>query len=635
VHPLSLSKTINTKHEDQCIILGKMPKINEIYADAGDEGLRFILPSATRREKGGLLRQEGDGHLNTIVGRGGSGKSILALQLVTDLLARNNGSDSKPVAAFYFTLEASPRELARQLLQFTWGGPYENWQTSDLSDGRVFKKNASRVSGDDEYAKGLYLIRIPSPVESLNTLNLQIRQTVARQLHQIGGLEAIVIDPMGAVNAGEDLRTSLSELKELAERHHTFIFLLTEKYAFDRHPSIEHYSQSIIHLDHDPSQQQHRRLYVQKARGQGFRSGYHLCELEQARTRQRSDTDKPETNGRRQERGLSKGIRVFPSIEAQAAHAHERLADRQREAEQSSEHTAENQASPSKVGTVPFFPDEDTKSFLGTPEEDAQKKQILVGSAVFLMGPPGTFKEYVAGQFAQAAKNRQGATLFVSFKADIQGKKTFDTRNDIEKPLESEIYVFDARSPLLTPEEVLFTVQRAIMGEANKDNIRFQRAVIWGLRRLYDFPNFREGRAVQFLEALVTLLKSERITSLLVDWPDKKTPSAVPIVDLCQYIFLTRVCFSKESPEVKEKPLAERKSVMADLNKLWTENTAQVALLRAQRTRSGVHHDEGAVLKQLNNADRSIERFKQDKENFERLWLNCGVKWEEDLSLLS
>jgi len=612
-----------------------MTEINEIYADAGDEGLRFILPSAMRREKGGLLRQEGDGHLNTIVGRGGSGKSILALQLVSDLLAKNNGSDSKPLAAFYFTLEASPRELARQLLQFTWGEPYKDWQMSDLSEGRVFKQNASRASGDDEYANGLYLIRIPSPVESLNTLNLQIRQTVARQLHQIGGLEAIVIDPMGAVNAGEDLRTSLSELKELAERHHTFVFLLTEKYAFDKHPSIEHYSQSIIHLDHDPGQQQHRRLYVQKARGQGFRSGYHLCELEQARIPQRSDLDKPNIDGFKQERNLSKGIRVFPSIEAQAAHAHERLADRRREDEQSSEHTAKSQASPPKVESVPFFPDEDTTSFLGAPEEDAEKKQILVGSAVFLMGPPGTFKEYVASQFAQAAKNRQGATLYVSFKADIRGKRIFDTRNDIEKPLESEIYFFDARSPLLTPEEVLFTVQRAIMGEANKGSVKFQRAIIWGLRRLYDFPNFREGRAVQFLEALVTLLKSERITSLLVDWPDEKSPSAVPIVDLCQYIFLTRVCFSKESPEVKEKPFEEREKVMADLNGLWTENTAQVALLRAQRTRSGVHHDEGAILKQLNDADRSFKRLDQDKANFERLWLNCGVKWEEDLSLLS
>lgn len=617
-----------------------MAETNDIYADAGDEGLRFILPSAKQKEKGGFLRQEGDGHLNTIVGRGGSGKSILALQLVTSLLKNASLSDSnRPHAAFYFTLEASPRELGRQLLQFTWGDRYEDWRESDSSLGRIFKKDESRVTGDDEYANGLYLLRIPSPVESLNALNLQIRQMIARQLQRIGGLEAIVIDPMGAVSAGDDLGTSLSELKELAEKHRTFVFLLTERYAFDKYPSIEHYSQSIIHLDHDPGQQQHRRLYVQKARGQGFRSGYHLFELEQARTEQPPGSRDEIEAGDFREENLSKGIRVFPSIEAQAAYAHERLADRQKkEARDSFELQKNGQVSLSATASVPFFPDEDEKPFLGNTNGKVvgrDPEQILIGSAVFLMGPPGTFKEFVASQFAEAAKEKKGATIYVSFKADMRGEKTFDTRNDIEKSLESTVYFFDARSPLLTPEEVLFTVQRAIMGKANKGDVRFQRAVIWGLRRLYDFPNFREGRAVQFLEALVTLLKSERITSLLVDWPDKKTPSAVPIVDLCQYIFLTRVCYSKEAPEVKAKTSDERKEIMNDLNSLWTKNTAQVALLRAQRTRSGVHHDQGAVLQQLNDELRSFERLPQDNQNFERLWLNCGVKWEEDLSLLS
>ena len=84
--------------------------------------------------------------------------------------------------------------------------------------------------------------------------------------------------------------------------------------------------------------------------------------------------------------------------------------------------------------------------------------------------------------------------------------------------------------------------------------MKFRRAIIWGLRRLYDFPNFGETMTVQFLEALVTLLKSQKITSLLVDWPDlKRERSTLPIVDLCQYIFLSRVCYSKESPELAER----------------------------------------------------------------------------------
>ena len=580
------------------------------------------------------MRQEKDGHLNTIVGRGGSGKSILALQLVTNLLKRENGPHpNRPHAAFYFTLEASPQELKRQLLQFTWGRDYfTQWMKRGFQ-----QKDELRVTGDDEYANGLYLLHIPSPVESLNSLNLQIRQTIARQLHQIGGLEAIVIDPIGAVSSGDDFRTSLSQLKELAGWHRTFIFLLTEKYAFDKYTSIEHYSQSIIHLEHDPGQQQHRRLYVQKARGQGFRSGYHLFQLEQTRTEQQSGKSKTETS-------ISKGIRIFPSIEAQAAYAHERLSERQQKAKTASRAKSKTRDRVQSLDSesVPFFPDEDKNPFLGDDgdnstnserEEARRSERIQVGSAVFLMGPPGTFKEFVASQFAEAARKEGGATIYVSFKADIRGEQeTFDTRNDIKGKLNPTIYFFDARSPLLTPEEVLFTVQRAIMARRDENSAKFRRAVIWGLRRLYDFPNFREGRAVQFLEALVTLLKAERITSLLVDWPDEKRPSSVPIVDLCQYIFLTRVCFSKESPEVREMKNSEE--VMKLLSGLWTSKTMQIALMRVQRTRRGVHHDQGAVLRQLKNG--TFDRLRRnDRESFERLWLNCGVKWEEDISLLS
>ena len=171
-----------------------------------------------------------------------------------------------------------------------------------------------------------------------------------------------------------------------------------------------------------------------------------------------------------------------------------------------------------------------------------------------------------------------------------------------------------------------------------RDEVRFQRAVIWGLRRLYDFPNFGGGRVIQFLEALVTMLKSEQITTLLVDWPDQKVVNTVPIVDLCQYIFLTRVCYTKESPEAMDAKNTVRKKLV---QKLWSENPKQVALLRAQRTRAGVHHDEGAILRQARKGH--IDRLHLDDlviemepgHSFDTLWLNAGIKWEEDLSLLS
>ena len=415
-----------------------------VYADAGDPGLRFILPGP--KESGGLLRNRDDGHLGTIVGRGGSGKSILALQLVTELLNREDEavpvSGDRPHSAFYFTLEASPQELKRQVSQFSWGRRYDGkWDSKE--DVHQFP----RAAGGDEYSNGLYLLSIPSPVESLNTLNLQIRQTIARQLQSISGLVAIVIDPMGAINTNDELRTSLSELKELAERHRTFVFLLTEKYAFERHAYIEHYSQSIIHLEHDPAEQKHRRLYVQKARGQGFRSGYHQFELQQVRDQKQNSGEQRVLKTKDIRTGpppgeqarVSKGIRVFPSIEAQSAYAHELLAESQRS--HITPVPTRGKAKAAKSGERSFRLEgcvlsQRKAAFLGGREK------IEEGSAVFLMGPPGTFKEQVAGKFAEAEEKR-GATIYVSFKADIQtvkGKQRpaqpFDSSTDVRRPLD-------------------------------------------------------------------------------------------------------------------------------------------------------------------------------------------------------
>lgn len=58
-----------------------------LYADADDQGLSFILPSL-KSDQGGLACNKKHGHFSTLVGRGGSGKSILALQLATALLQR-------------------------------------------------------------------------------------------------------------------------------------------------------------------------------------------------------------------------------------------------------------------------------------------------------------------------------------------------------------------------------------------------------------------------------------------------------------------------------------------------------------------------------------------------------------------
>ena len=577
-----------------------MSEATQIRADAGDPGLNFVLQK-------GLLRDAGEGHLGTIVGRGGSGKSILALQLVTELLRiadETNKDQNRRPAAFYFTLEASPGELRNQVVQFKWGE--KRYRGAWVEQGGLCSK------------EGLHLVSVPSPVESLRTLNQKIRQTIAGHLPKIASLAAIVIDPVGAANVGQDTETNLTQLKELADTHRTFVFLLTEQHAFDNNPALEHYSQSIIHLHHEPGNRQHRRLHVQKARGQSFRPGYHHFYLYQ------------------QAGKSSEGIRVFPTIEAQSADAHE-----------------QNQAtleSNEPINPIGLF-----------PSTGSGNQQIRPGSAVFLMGPPGTFKEKLADEFANAAlKDDKGAALYLSFKTD---------KKSVHEPLDSSkipepgkvlptTYFYDARSPLLTPEEVLFTVRTAI--ENSTGSVKFKRAIVWGLRRLYDFPNFREG-AVQFLEALVTMLKAHQITPLLVDWPDdmRTATGVLPIVDLCQYILLTRVCYRmQESSEIKIPGL----KVAEDLGKIWSagvpddggpqqvtlpsngessDRPQQVALLRIQRTPEGVHHSLGFLYKQIPGSDnkwRNADAYTGPpfaNPKFEELWAYYGRKWESDLSLQS
>lgn len=588
------------------------PKI--VYADAGDEGFRFIFPGPDGSVLGGLRRERGQGHFVTLVGRGGTGKSFLALQLVTHLLEREKQMDEatggsaaataaahsdEPDAervhtAFYFTLEASPRELAGQARQFTWGKERYG-DPPPRTDALEWKCN------------GLQVVSIPSPVADLSALILLLRQTIANQLHRIGRLTAIVIDPMGGVLLSSGIRNEISQLRELASSHHCFLFLLTEEHLFDRYHAIEHYSQTVIHLRHDPKSQPYRWLYVQKSRGQNFRSGFHQLEFDR-----------------------DHGIRVFPSIEAQSAFAHEMpgVQDRAGVEDQSRAEEAEEGEHFIEIG------------------EPLLEKDITRGSVLFLMGPPGTNKQLVATQFASLMPG--DSTIYISFKADIGAVESYVRRleenklvrdlEDLEgrdRELSAATYFLDARSPLLTPEEVLSRVRVAI------SRATFSRAVVWGLRRLNDMPNFSGGKAVQFLEALVTLLRSSKITSLLVDWPDKERASTLPIVDLSQYILLTRVC--QNPVEIKEKE-ADTDLADKDVNTLWgppDDRRDHATFLRVQRTREGFYRDRGVIFLRPSWVAKDPEKSKgkpvemKSSKDFERLWKRYGIPWEEDPDLVN
>ena len=135
-----------------------MSEVKWIWADADDEGFKFLLPPdhddlATSGEasggdsrgrsqlaQGGLRRDPDHGHLVTIVGRGGAGKSIFALQLVTALLKGEHPGGSykgQPLpAAFYFTLEAQREELESQYRSFEMGKGYRKASVAQTTPNR-------------------------------------------------------------------------------------------------------------------------------------------------------------------------------------------------------------------------------------------------------------------------------------------------------------------------------------------------------------------------------------------------------------------------------------------------------------------------------------------------------------------
>ncbi len=584
-----------------------------IFADAGDKGFAFILDhpqfqKAALEKRGGLCRHIERGHLVTIVGQGGTGKTILAFQILAHLIENKDEIDlngEKKIIdpmSFYFSLEASPAEIKAQLIPFQWA--------SRLG---IVEGDGPNYDDLELETINLKVLSIPSPADDLSGLIDQIRQIIAPNLHKMKSLKAVVVDPLGGVRLGPDLARDLSRLKTLADSHRTFLFLLVEDYIYNQNPSIEHYSQTIIHLRHNPKDVPCRQLFIQKARGQIFSSGHHQLEIVE-----------------------DKGISVFPSIAAQSnvAHKHlKKLADDKEDF----------------LRTI-ITPDDNSVEFYKKSDNEVHSEPVIPkikpGSTVFLMGPPGTFKQHIAVKFAisddntdienEIKKESKKHCLYISFKADEEAVRRA-RRNKIlavkrvpykgKKPGEKDeptIYFFDARSPVLTPQMVLEVIRREVY---HKDR-PYTRAVIWGLRRLNDMPNFAGGTAVQFLEALVTLLTASEITSLLIDWPDIEKASTLPIVDLSQYIFLTRICRRRDALEKLNDD---------EIEMLWPENKKDgpnhVSLIRIQRTPDGFHRDRGAVLSQ---SVKGVTRIRQFSTNsaFERLWHLAGYRWEQDPSLI-
>ena len=595
-------------------------------AHGDDEGFKFILGGY------GIERAEDAGHLVAIAGRGGTGKSIYTLQTVVQLLRdplqcypMEKWGAGTHDTVFYFSLEATPDELLKQLRSFTW-------YTNNFAD----EPERDPKSGIEIHCKGIsgksYCLRIlsvPTPTLDIPSLTRLIEQRIADSLGDVRRLAAIVIDPLGGLTLDEGMQHDLGLLKELCYRHKVFLFLLVEDFVFSRFRSIEHFSQTIIHLQHDPSSPPFRLLHIQKARHQNFFPGFHQLEFDQ-----------------------NEGVKVYPSLRAQSRRAHEELKDLANHLEARSREAEEE---PTQA-EVPFF---SRQTVLALGHDPIGR--IPEGSVLFLMGPPGTFKQWVATGFALSSLPEDASTvekhraLYLSFKADK--RSVLETAESILKQAGDQheqwknldvttvIEFEDRRDPILSPEEVLFRIRGTIEDAAEQHNRKsrkngekhedregkdastetpFKRAVIWGLRRLQDMPMFaKEGRSVQFLETLVTFLRARRITSLLVDWPDIATANKLPIVDLSQYILLTRLCRHKTAFNPQWS------------TSLWPEQPerAHVAMLQVQRMRGTFQRHKGSVLYREAGEQDPATRI-EELGNFEELWIQAGIAWEQDPGLV-
>ncbi len=582
-------------------------------ADAGDPGLRFLFPGASGTSStgnlGGLLRPTDHGSVVTIAGRGGTGKSILALQFAIRLLAApDEDLSARPrPAAFYFSLEAPADEIKRQLLSFPWGIEWHRRRHAAPRERGA--PHAERTTWDHN---GLHVRTVPSPVPDLTSLVVRIRQQIAASLRDVTRLVAIVVDPVGGVALKDDLRGEISQIRDLAESHRTFLFLLAEDHVLESHRSIEHYSHAVIHLEHAPDQQPARRLYVQKARIQPFRAGYHQLELLPHH-----------------------GVRVYPSVSARSAAAHDVLAGR-----------AAAPAGSASASCSPLFSHNRRKIV-----------PLTRGAVALLMGPPGGFKEFMAVKFCLQEQEAKRSSLYISFKTELQAVaahmkslsraghaiRTFPLYN-APFTMRDTTWFLEARSPLHTPEEILSRIGTSLACMENT-GLRPTRAVVWGLRRLNDMPNF-SGQAVQFLEALVVLLKSHQITSLLVDWPEQGQANTLPIVDLSGYVLLTRLCRSVAELSV----LKDRKRFLQSIWRIESPEEAttreNVTMLRVQRDEKGFHRDQGWLLYRerpragtgaarvgAGSSARRVRIKPLRAEEFETLWSQCGWSWEAEPGL--
>ena len=489
-----------------------VPNPVRLYLTTGDPNFSDLL-GGRDLVNGIVIPSNRAGSLSTSVlisGHAGVGKTILACQLAIRSLFTNNahsklnglGVDQWPARAraLIYTTDQRSADIVEMIHQFNWA---DASQVVELGDDR---ERTARYSADKQI-----FIREFNPLKT-NFTTLEAR--LQRDLPLLQGdretdvaVKIVVVDSLSTLlrqlEAGYYLQ-KLRELLLLANGHgqESFNLILTNESDGTGDTPEEFFVQCVIrmerslHSDKGTDGHTRRTMEIRKARTQAQQLGTHDIDI-----RGNPSVLSPA------------GIVVYPSIAARAREI--------------------------RNAQITMHADSHIELF-GIFGIDAllskRKQSFLPGSITLLWGPPGVGKTDFCIKFCAAGlSNLRSSVLLITSKIDpdIFATQIIDENSRaIKKKGSRESAALKAKATFEPDDRVIrvdgrdpFRTHGSIYSEV-KDRIKqaisngrpVTRAIVFGLGSVEEVAALRDSQ-FRFLSVLADYLRSEGVSTLLVDWP--------------------------------------------------------------------------------------------------------------------
>jgi len=455
------------------------------YLTIDDPNFKFLFGGL--EGKGIHVAELDGGFVGTSVlieGYAGTGKTILACQLCTHALNSEAFQGTKGVI---YSLDQRPEELGRLICGF----------------GFSIAEHIATLEFNKEYVDpqtcGNYRLFVKH-VAHKNANIGALWQEIQNDQRRCKELKIVVVDTINsllklraATEYAEQFR-GLIELSRDANLGGLVLILTLESVPGDS-MFEEYVPNCVIQLSKGDTPGLRRSLEVKKIRNQQHYIGTHDFDIGE------------------------KGIFVFPSLHARSQAIR----------------VARTGTDSTQASFIPF-------GYL--PIDEVINPGLARGSTTLLWGAPGTFKTNLSAKFllaglaGPAPTTPQSSALFVTFKIDSAAFRGF-LRKEVggmatptAKNAEARTTIIEARDPFELPTSVFTRIMQEVA--RSESEVRgIERAVVFGLRRLYQLPAYRDSEW-PFLEVLVSFLQSHQISTLLVDWPEEPSQVAPPMaIDLC------------------------------------------------------------------------------------------------------